>query len=71
MGVRQYQLGKRHALAGVRSMAHRKLRMYDSASANTSYHNGYAAGMKERYIKEGKVKLDYDNPLNNQLFVTE
>lgn len=65
MGVRQYNLGKKHALAGVRAMAHRNLRRYDGRSAQESYNNGYSAGWKER----GTVKLDYSNPLNNRLFI--
>jgi hypothetical protein len=69
MGVRQYNIGKKHALAGIRAMAHRKLRQYDSRSAQESYYNGYSAGTKERMTRTGKVPLDYSNPLNNQLFM--
>lgn len=68
MGILQYRLGKKHALDGVRSYAHRKGRRYDSQSANESYTNGYSAGFKERYETRKKVGLDYSNPLNNQLF---
>lgn len=68
MGVKQYQLGKKHALSGVRALAHRKGRRYDSQSANESYVRGYSAGTKERYSVSGKVGLDYSNLLNNQQF---
>jgi len=68
MGVSQYNLGKKHAIDGVRAMAHRKLRSYDSKRAQESYYNGYSAGMKARLAKGKGIKLDYSNPLNNQLF---
>jgi hypothetical protein len=67
MGVRQFNLGKKHGLEGIRHMAHRKLRRYDSAHAQESYNNGYYEGTKVR-LAIGK-KLDYSNPLNNQLFM--
>lgn len=69
MGVSQYNLGKKHARAGIRVMAHRKLRQYDSRSMQESYYNGYSAGTKERLAATGKVALDYSNPMNNQLFM--
>lgn len=64
-----YQIGFQHGRDGVRHMAHRKGRRYDSVSANESYANGYRRGVEERYAQTHKVKLDYDNPLNNQLFM--
>ncbi len=70
MGVRQYNLGKKHALDGIRAMAHRNGRRYDSQHANESYHRGYHAGSDERYSKTGKVRLDYNHPMNNRLFNT-
>ena len=71
MGVRQYNLGKQHGLAGIRSMAHRNLRQYDSSSANESYHNGYRDGVTERYKTTKKISLDYTQPLNNRLFPSD
>ena len=68
MGVVQYKLGFAHGRNGVRSMAHRKGKRYDSEQANKSYHAGYLHGAKERREQDGKVALDYTNPLNNQLF---
>lgn len=68
MGVRQYALGKKHALLGIRAMAHRKLRPYNGASDNRSYINGYSDGVKERLRTSGKISLDYSQPLNNQDF---
>lgn len=68
MGVRQYKLGYKHGLEGVRALAHRLCMPYDSASANRSYHWGYTKGCQERMAK-GKVGLNYNNKLNNQLFV--
>lgn len=67
MGVKQFNLGKKHGLGGIRHMAHRKLRRYDSAHAQESYNNGYCEGAKTRLAKG--MKLDYSNPLNNQLFM--
>lgn len=65
MSVRQYNLGKKHALEGIRAMAHRKLRPYDSRTANESYIRGYSDGTKERRTP----RLDYSKALNNQLFI--
>lgn len=48
MGVRQYELGRQHALRGYRRMHHRS-KNYDSRSAQTSYDNGYSDGLKEKY----------------------
>jgi hypothetical protein len=70
MGIRQYELGKKHALAGIRCLAHRKLRPYDSARANKSYINGYYAGAKER-MAQGKKLMDYSQSLNNQNFASD
>lgn len=68
MGTLQYRLGKQHALKGIRALAHRVGRRYDSEHANESYINGYSAGCHERYEKTKKVGLDYSQPLNNQVF---
>lgn len=67
MGVRQYALGKKHGLNGVRALAHRRNKRYDSIRANQSYHNGYREGYKQRHMSGGKVGLDYSNPLNNRI----
>lgn len=64
MGVRQYNLGKKHGLAGIRHMAHRKL-PYDGRGAQQSYNQGYKDGYSQRLKNTGKT-LDYSNPLNNQ-----
>lgn len=66
MGVRQYQVGKKHGLKGIRALAHRNGRRYDGQSANESYNHGYHAGCKER----GSIKMDYKQPLNNKVFVS-
>jgi hypothetical protein len=66
--IRAYRVGKRHGLTGVRHLAHRRCRPYDSRSAQESYNHGYSAGAKERREQQNKVGLDYSNPLNNQLF---
>lgn len=63
MGVSQYNLGKRHAKDGIRAMAHRKLRRYDSQHAQESYNRGYSDGIKER----GSIRMDYSNPLNDRV----
>ena len=64
--LRQYQLGKKHGLAGIRHMAHRAGRPYDGRGAQESYNHGYKEGFAER-MKTGKT-LDYKQPLNNRLF---
>lgn len=69
MGVRQYNLGKKHGQQGIRALAHRKLRPYDGASDQRSYINGYSEGYKERLSKS--KTLDYSKPLNNQVFLGE
>lgn len=66
MGVRQYRLGLKHGQAGVRHMAHRRMRPYDSASAQRSYNDGYKKGYSER-MRQGKG-LDYTNPFNTRWF---
>lgn len=68
MAVRQYQLGLKHGREGVRYMAHRLCRNYDSRRAQESYLQGYKKGSAERLTETGKT-LDYSNPLNNQLFI--
>lgn len=62
--IRTYRMGLKHGREGVRAMAHRRFGRYDSEGANRSYYNGYHQGIKER----GTMRLDYSNPLNNQLF---
>ena len=57
-----YELGKRHARDGVRALAHRNGRIYDSRRAQQSYTRGYHEGIKEY----GFRRLDYSNPLNNR-----
>ena len=61
------QLGYEHGLAGIRALAHRRCRPYDSHSANRAYNSGYRKGAYERLKSTGKT-LDYDNPLNSQFF---
>ena len=67
MGLRQYNLGKQHGREGIRAMAHRNCRRYDSQSANESYIQGYSVGAAER-MEQKKVGLDYSRPENNRLF---
>lgn len=69
MGMLHYKIGRNHGLLGIRHMAHRKLRRYDSHAAQTSYDVGYKSGYKER-MESGK-QLDYTQPLNNQLFMED
>lgn len=64
-----YNLGYDHGRLGVRHLAHRKLRVYDSASANRSYNHGYSDGYRARAAAGLRPGLDYSNPLNNQLFM--
>lgn len=66
MGVRQYQLGKKHGREGVRALAHRKGKAYDSDQAQRSYIRGYSDGWSAR-----RKGLDYSNRLNTQLFHKE
>lgn len=61
--IRTYRMGKKHGKTGIRALAHRNGRRYDSQSANESYNNGYHDGVKER----GSIKMDYSNSLNNRL----
>lgn len=61
--IRTYRVGKKHGKTGVRAMAHREGRPYDSRGANDSYYHGYQDGVKER----GSMKMDYSNPLNNRV----
>jgi hypothetical protein len=68
MGLRQYNLGIKHGREGIRAMAHRNCRQYDSRSANESYIQGYKVGAAERLADKGKVGLDYSRPENNRLF---
>lgn len=63
------QIGFKHGRDGVRALAHRRGQRYDSQSANAVYFASYRRGVEERYAQTHKVKLDYDNPLNNQLFM--
>lgn len=66
--VRTYRMGKKHGREGIRHMAHRQCRMYDSKGAQRSYNDGYMEGAKERQEKDKKVGLDYSRPENNQDF---
>lgn len=50
-GVPQYQLGKQHALQGMKHMSHRKTQ-YNGASQQRSYDNGYNDGLKEKKQKK-------------------
>jgi len=68
MGVRQFRLGYKHGLEGIRALSHRKCRRYDSTSANEGYLFGYSKGLRERFEQNKKVGLDYSKPLNNQNF---
>ena len=60
MGVRQFQLGKQHALEGHTPLYHRDRKVYDSKSAQMSYDNGYAEGSRlrdqQREIDSGRIK---------------
>ena len=69
MGLPQYNLGRKHGRLGVRAFARRRARHYLTESGNRSYLQGYKLGARERLEREGKVGLDYKNPLNNQLFI--
>jgi hypothetical protein len=63
MGILQYRLGKKHALAGIRPMTHRNHMRYDSHSANLMYHQGYTEGMKLRFQELGMRSNTYHEEL--------
>lgn len=69
MGIRQFFLGRRHGMDGIRHMAHRNMRPYDSKTAQDSYNTGYKVGYDQRAKHVKGPLLDYTNPINNKLFI--
>lgn len=62
-----YELGRRHGYKGIRPLAHRNGKRYDSASKQGRYTKGYVRGSEER-LAEGRLGLDYSKSENYKLF---